>query len=284
MLRALVAILSVVLYGTVAWLFLKRSDAVDFNGWPANSTARRFWTAWLIFLFALSPLTFAAYDMSVWTVAMDSAVTGNPFPPNYVYLPIYAQVLGALLLPFYLLGGATPLARLYLVHIPIFAAYLYCAKLMAEMIPRHADVAPLAIVLAPVTIFYIFFGTNHIVMFACLLAALQMLRLGRCFAAGMLAALGCYKFLLIPTVFVLSVIIVTTAGWKKTMWFCAGGAATLLPSVIYYYVHPEYLVRTLGSAGAMGGHSHHVEPFHAFYLIRDLGGFGDWYVGNRVWL
>ena len=282
--RALVVALSIAIYGTAAWAFATRSAGVDFSRWPADRTVRRFWFGWLVFLFALSPLTFHAGDMRVWVEAMQGAVRGEPFAPTYVYLPIYAQVLGALLLPFAVVGVATPLVCLYVVHIPIFAAYVYCAKLMAEMIPRHADVAPLAIVLAPVTIFYIFFGTNHIVMLACLLVALRMMQLGRSLGSGLFAGLACYKFLLVPTIFVLAVVTIRTAGWRRSRLFIAGALASLVPSVVYYGANSDYLVRTLRSGGGMGGHSHHIEPFHAFYRLRDIAGFEDWYVGRRVWL
>jgi hypothetical protein len=284
MLRALVPILSIAVYVGAAWLFFRRSEAVAFGRWPPDPTARRLWIVWLVFLFALAPLTFHAGDMQVWIGAMESAVTASPFPAGYVYLPVYAQVLGALLLPFQLVGAATPLTHLYVVHLPILVSYLYCAKLMAEWIPRRAGVAPLAIVLGPVTIFFVFFGTNHIVMLACLLGALHLLRRGRLFGAGVLAGLGCFKFLLIPTVLVLAAITARTAGWKRCGLFVAGGLASLLPSALYYLSEPDYLWRTLRSTGGMGAHSHHIEPFHAFYLIRSLGGFESWYVGNRVWL
>jgi hypothetical protein len=215
---------------------------------------------------------------------MHSAILGDPFRPAYVYLPLYAQLLAALFWPFHLLGIRGQLLAMYLVHIPVFAAYLYSAKLMAEMVPRHAGVAPLVIVLAPVTIFYIFFGTNHIVMLACLLAALHMLGRRKFFWAGLLAALGCYKFLLIPTVLVLLVITTAAAGLKSGARFAAGGLASLLPSLVYYFAYPDYLVRTLSSAGGIGGHSHHIEKFHALFLLREVGGFESWYIGNRVWL
>src|SRR6185369_8294239 len=97
--RALVVALSIAIYGTAAWAFATRSAGVDFSRWPADRTVRRFWFGWLVFLFALSPLTFHAGDMRVWVEAMQGAVRGEPFAPTYVYLPIYAQVLGALLLP-----------------------------------------------------------------------------------------------------------------------------------------------------------------------------------------
>ena len=284
MLRALVAVLSLAVYGSLGWALLRRPDAVDFSKWPPDRIARRFWMAWLVFLFTLSPLAYLAFDMTVWTTAMQQALAGDPFEHRYVYLPIYAQVLGALLLPFSLAGAGTQLTFLYIVRAPIFASYLYSAKWMAEMVPRDALTAPLAIVLAPVTIFYIFFGTNHLVMFGCLLAALQMIRLHRWFWAGVLAGLGCYKFLLIPTVFVLTVIVATAGGVKRGMLFVAGGLASLLPSLVYYYYHPEFLVRTLRNAGAIGAHSHKIAPFQPFYRIRDFGGFGSWYLDNRVWL
>jgi hypothetical protein len=99
-----------------------------------------------------------------------------------------------------------------------------------------------------------------------------------------LAGLGCYKFLLIPTVFVLTVIVLTAVGLRRTIRFVAGGAASLLPSFVYYYYYPDYFFRTLGSAGGIGGHCHHIERFHAFHKIRNVGGFEGWYVGNKVWL
>jgi hypothetical protein len=283
-LRALVPALSIALYGGVAWLFWRRSEAVAFGRWPPEPTSRRLWIAWLAFLFAFSPLTFHAGDMQVWIGAMQAAVAAEPFPPGYVYLPVYAQLLGALLLPFQLLGAATPLVQLCVVRLPVLVAYLYCAKLMAELVPQRASVAPLAIVLGPVTIFFLFFGTNHIVMLACLLGALHLQRRGKLFAAGLLAGLGCFKFLLIPTAFVLAAITARSAGLRRCGLLVAGGLASLAPSALYYLAQPELLWRTLGSAGGMGAHSHHIEPFHVFYRVRELGGFESWYVGQRVWL
>ena len=63
--RALVASLSIGIYAAVVWAALTRPAAVDFGAWPSHPIARRFWIGWLIFLFALSPLTYHAGDMSV---------------------------------------------------------------------------------------------------------------------------------------------------------------------------------------------------------------------------
>ena len=91
----------------------------------------------------------------------------------------------------------------------VLAAYALSAGLMVQILPNRSQLAPLGIILAPVTIFYVVWGTNHVVMFFFLLIGLLLVKRRAWFWAGLAIGLACYKFLLLPTAVVLFVIIAT---------------------------------------------------------------------------
>jgi hypothetical protein len=154
-LRAVVALLCLAIYGLAAWWASSHSSS-GFSRWPTNPVARRIWAAWVIFLLALSPLSFHAADMQVWLNAMQAAMVGARFTHDYVYLPVYAQLLAAIALPFHILGINAVFVALYIVRAPVVIGYVVSAHLMSVLATRDSAVAPLAIVLSPVTLFYIF--------------------------------------------------------------------------------------------------------------------------------
>jgi hypothetical protein len=126
-------------------------------------------------------------------------------------------------------------------------------------------------------------GTNHIVMWALLLGAIVALRSRRFLWSGLLASLACYKFLLIPTVLLLGIIVAARFGRRPLTRFASGGALALVPSLIYYAYDPAFFARATGNLGAIGGHSQHLEEFHVLHAFRGIPGLETTYVQGRVW-
>jgi hypothetical protein len=281
--QAIIVLLSALLYGGLIYVLIRHRQWLDFRGWPPHPTLRRIWFLWLLFLAVLAPMAFNSGDMSVWSVSMLRLLDGQLLPEQYVYLPVYAQVLAAVFLPFKLLGLVNAWTVSYVIHIPILLAYVYSAKLMGKAIPDHASIAPLAIVLAPVTLFYILFGTNHIVMWVLLLAALLLLRANRPFAAGIFAVLCAYKLLLIPTLGILGIILLSRTDLRKVGAFVLGGIVGFMSSALYYVGDPSYFSRALSSLGAIGYNSDRIESFHFLYPFREIPGFEVAYVHGKLW-
>jgi len=283
--KAFIALFSLITYITLALLLFKKKHLFDFSKWPPNQTLFMIWVMWLVFIGVLAPLSYYEGDMRVWVSATRNLLEGKLLPAYYVYLPIYAELLASLAWPFHSVGIDSDLFLVYIIHLPMVFSYAYCAKLMSEMIPEKSPLAPLGIVLAPVTVFFIFFGTNHIVMLFCLLASLALLKSKKWFWSGFFALLGCYKFLLIPTIFVLLIIIIRTYKWKGAIPFVLGGLVSLLPSFAYYCHDLQALLRIISHRAAIGSHAGHIEPFHfLFFSSRLMDGFEAWYLGNQVWL
>ncbi len=171
------------------------------------------WCVWVSFLLLAAPLSYHQDDMNVWVTAIQNLLRGNFLPDTYVYLPIYAELLSAIVWPFHLIGLDSSLFIVFVVKWFVIFSYVLCAILMTKIVPEESEIAPLAIVLAPVTIFYIFFGTNHLVMFLSLLISIILIKRKKWFLAGVFAGFSCYKFLLIPTIIVLVLLIVIKEGY-----------------------------------------------------------------------
>jgi hypothetical protein len=221
--------------------------------------------------------------MNVWTSSMRLLLDGAALPSTYVYLPVYAQILAALYAPFAAAGITSVLLASYIVHLPVIMAYLYAPKMMVNLVPEQSTVAPLAIILAPVTIFYLFYGTNNIVMFAFFLGAICCIKQQRWFWSGFLAFLSCYKFLLIPTLLVLLAILHRRCRLNDLKRFYFGGLVSLLPSLLYYVYFPSVLLRELTNMGAIGVHCNHIETFHPLHLFASIEGFERWFIDGHIW-
>ena len=287
--RFFISVFSVITFAAICWVVWKKRELLNFRCWPKNPTLFRIWAGWIVLLILIAPLVYHTGDMEVWLGSITALQGEKPLPDFYVYLPAYAELMAALSWPFVLAGIKSTLFLVYIIKLPVIFSYVYCAKLMSEILPEQSELAPLAIVLAPVTIFYLFYGTNHIVMFFFLLASLVLIKKEKWFWSGFFAFFGCYKFLLVPTIMVLLVLLLIRYGPKKVMLFCLGGVLFLVPSFIYYFYDPASLVRIIANQAAIGGHCSHVEPFHFFFFLNFLWpslwpGFQDLYVGQKIWL
>lgn len=289
----LTSLSSLALYGGLFWLLRSRPwrHGGWLTSWPAHPTFRNAWLLWLGFLALLTPLVYQLDDMQVWTGAIQNLLNGQPLPEGYVYLPFYAQLQAALAWPLRLLGLDNRLALVFLVHWVNLAGYAGCAYLLATLATREelaesaAGLAPLGIVMAPVTVFYLFFGTNHVLMAFGLLAALLALRRGQAFWAGVWMGAACYKLLLVPTAIVLAWVAWKRLGRPAALRFLLGGAAFLLPNLLYYAADPAALARILASQGNIGGHAAQMDWFHFLYIFsRVIPGFEAIYLDGRIWL
>ena len=108
---------------------------------------------------------------------------------------------------------------------------------------------------------------SAVVMLLLLLASLQSLKRGKWILAGVFGGLSCYKFLMMPTILVLIVILVKWRGVGKALKYCVGGLIAAIPSVLYYISDPSKLDRVLQTKAAIGAHSSHIERFHFFYGV-----------------
>jgi hypothetical protein len=158
---------------------------------------------------------------------------------------------------------------------------------MSRYVPDHSEIAPLGIVLAPVTIFYIFFGTNHLLMFLFLLISITLRQKKMWVLSGLFAAIGCYKFMLFPTVFVLFILVIILDGWKNGLKFLLGGTIFLIPNLIYYLFDQNTFLRILQNQAAIGAHSQSIEPFNFFYPLTQflkVKVIKTWYINEKIWL
>lgn len=274
---------SFLLYISLTFVFVKKRNFFKFKQWTTDTTFYRLWVIWCCFVLVLAPLTYLKIDMLVWMDSMNALVSGKLLPYNYVYLPIYAQFLSALYLPFYILRLNSPLLESYIIKLPVLLSYILSARFMAEMIPEHKNLAPIGIILAPMVIFNLFWGRNDIIMFIFLLISLMLLKNKKWFYSGIFASLSCYKFLLLPTIIVLNIIILQKYGRKKLIPFIYGGIIALIPSFIYYFYDPIFLSRLFPTLGSVGGWSKEIHPMHFFYFLKEQPGFKDWYFGSKIW-
>ena len=277
---------SVIIYGGIIWVLCKKRELLDFSRWPANRTLLGIWVIWILSLVLLASLSFIN-DMNIWVGSIIALLQKMYLTFGYVYLPVYSEVLTALAWPFIFTGiaGITSYSFLmFLIHFVVIFAYVYCAKLMSELIPSQSEIAPLGIVLAPVTILYTIMGINHIVMFLLLLASLVLIKKERFIWGGFFGFLSCYKFMSAPTLIVLSIIILWRYGSKKAALFVLGGVISLVPSLIYYCYDPGTLLMILERKANIGGHSKDIDIFSIFYLLSKYKpGFSNWYIGKNVW-
>lgn len=295
----ILSLFSIIVYAALLWIVRRRPSLLDVRGWPQTPTLSRIWAVWLVFLFLLAPLTYHEGDMGVWTEAIENLFQARPLPrpSRYVYLPIYAEFLAALLWPFEQMGLMSHLLMVYVINGFVLFAYIYSTKLMAGLMRDvvgdwdggaglldRVELAPLGVAIAPVTIFYLFFSTNHIVMLFLLLCALTLIRARRWFWAGAFAALSAYKFLLLPTLLVLFVILLTKCRFVDLLLFVLGGLFSLVPSAVYYVYDVEVLSLFLERRAAVGAHSYHVEPFHFFHILtRFVDTFDALYIERQLW-
>jgi hypothetical protein len=146
------------------------------------------------------------------------------------------------------------------------------------------EIAPLAVALNPVTIFYIFFGTNHIVMLCLLLIAIYFFKKEQWLLVGLFSAFAIYKYLLIPTIVLLCFILYLRYNVRKVFIFCAGFVIGLLPNLWYCSLDLTKMLHTINHLGAVGSQSHHIEPFHFLYIFNtDFPFLQDWYVFRGIW-
>ncbi len=281
-----ISISSIMLYAAIVWFGSRERARILswIRQWPQNPTLFAIWLIWLGFLLVFAPLSYHEADMGVWRTSIQNLLNGELLPENYVYLPVYAWLQSALVFPFHLLGWDSPLLIVYVVKWFTILAYAACAALMSGFLPKHSDLAPLGIVLAPVAIFYLFFGANHIVMFLFLLIALILVKKEHWLWAGFFAAFSCYKFLLVPTCITLGILVLWQYGFKNAIRFLLGSAIFMIPNTIYYFFDTATLLRIVTQQAAIGAHAAHIEPFHFFYLISNqFNGFEAWYIGKKIW-
>jgi hypothetical protein len=282
----IISVSSILLYAAIIWFWFKERASILpwIRQWPRHPTLFAIWVIWLAFLLIFAPLSYHEADMGVWRTSIQNMLNRELLPENYVYLPVYAWLQSALVFPFHLLGWDSPLLIVYAVKWFTILAYAACAVLMSRFLLDRSDFAPLGIVLAPVTIFYLFFGTNHIVMFLFLLIALILARKGHWLWAGFFAAFSCYKFLLAPTCITLGILVLWQNGFKRVLQFLVGAAIFLIPNVVYYFFDLSTFLRIVSQQAAIGAHAAHIEPFHFFYVVSSLfEGFEAWYIGKKIW-
>lgn len=279
----IVILSSIIIYGVLLYITVKKRSLLIVN-WPINTDYKSFWFLFLLFLFLFSSFTFQPQDMYVWTEATFSLLEGSKLSTEYVYLPVYALVLSSLLSPFYFFNSISVLLVIYIIKLPVLLSYFFSIKLLVTLLPEQfRSIAPIPIALSPVTIFFIFFGTNHIVMLFLLLLTLYFMKKKHFFLAGVFSSLAIYKFLLIPTIIVLFFIVLFNFSKKSLWYFVLGGFVGLLPNLMYYIYDSQPIVRIVTRLGAVGGHAHHIEPFHFLYIFSGFPGVEYVYVQNKLW-
>jgi hypothetical protein len=275
---------SVIIYATICWVVWKKRELLNLRRWPKDPTLFRIWAGWIVLLVLIAPLSFVALDMGVWVDAIANLLQENLLPNTYVYLPVYAELLTALAAPFDIAALQHTIILIYIIKLVVIFSYVYCAKLMSEILPEQSEIAPLAIVLAPVTIFYIFFGTNHVVMFFFLLASLVLIKKEKWFWGGFFAFFSCFKFLLVPTLLVLLVLLLIKYRLKKVLLFCLGGLLFMVPNIIYYCYDPALLLKIVINQAALGGHCGSIEGFNFFFALNHFyPEFANLYIGQKLW-
>jgi len=280
-----VAVLSVLVYAALLYGLLRYKRWWRILAWPEHPTLRVMWVLWLGFLLVVTPLTYHERDMMNWVDGINSQLQGTLLPEGYVYLPIYAQLHAALLYPIHLFGLDKFTIVVVLIHLLIITAYAFAAGWMVELSPKDKQLAPLATVLAPTTIFFIFFGTNHVVMWALLAAALVLLTQEKYALAGFAAFAGGYKLLLLPVSATLLVFVFNRKGRKKALSYLTGGLVFLLLNVPYYLFDRERLRLLWTARGSTGSYATHLDAFHLFHLIGARApSFETWFLEKHIWL
>lgn len=281
---AFIIILSISTY-VLLFLALRNVRAwIDFILWPEHPTIRILWILWLGFLFIIAPISYHQGDMMNWVNAITSQLHGELLPGNYVYLPLHAQLHAALLYPFTLIGFEKFTLIVYVLHAVLIAAYGFSAGLMTKLTPHNQQLAPLMTVLAPTTIFFLFFGTNHILMWALLAAALYLQEQEQPFWAGFSAFAGGYKLMLLPTSGTLLAFVFLRRGWKQALTFFAGGLTFFVLNLPYFLSDFGRLERMWGSKALLGSYTDRLEPWHLLHLLgARFPEFQRWYLENDVW-
>ena len=279
-----IAILSVLIYGFLFFALSRRKLWLRFIFWPENPTIRLIWGIWLGFLLVIAPLTYHQGDMMNWVGAVESQLNSSVLPDGHAYLPIYAQIHAALLYPLHLIGLDKFTIEVYLIRFLIIGAYSFASGLMVELAPRDKQIAPLVTILAPTTIFFIFWGTNHIVMWALLAAALFLLMQEQYFWAGFAAFAGGYKFLLLPTAITLLIFVFIRKGKAKGIQFLKGASVFLLLNIPYFFFDIERVQLLVSEKANIGSYTNHLDGFHIFYLagVR-WPSFQTWYMEKDIW-
>jgi hypothetical protein len=279
-----IALLSIAFYAFAIWRIRSKERFLEFFRWTDDPTIALFWFVWVLFLFVVAPLLYYYWDMLVWQDTTSRLLNGMTIPRYFVYLPMYAEFLAAVLFPFQLLGIVTPILMHYVINGFVVFAYAYSAKLMSRLIPEKSSIAPLGLILAPMTIYFLFNGNNHVVMLMFLLLSLLNIRENKYLLGGFFAALSCYKFLMIPPVILLTVVLLFRKGFKDFARFSAGGLIVVAFNGIYYLLDPNKLTRIMENRAALGAHSGEIYRFHfLFGLSKVVDGFESWYIGNEIW-
>jgi len=277
-------ILSFIIYFLFFRYIFKPTNLLKLFSWPKDKTLLMFWLGWLGFLFIFAPLSYLEVDMNVWVESIKSLLVGKSLPFDYVYFPIFAQLNAAIAWPFHFLGLSSDFFLTYIVNGGVILAYMLSAKFMADFLVRDSQLAPLAIVLAPVVIFNLFLGSNHIMMFLFILISLILIKKEKWFWAGFFAFLSTYKFLMLPTLLVLLVIVYLGYGWKKTLRFLLGGFLFILPNLVYYLFYPDQLIRIINEKAAIGGRCQHLDPFHFLYYFKyRYLQLEHLYIAKKIW-
>jgi hypothetical protein len=279
--------LSIISYASlVIFLYLFRHQIHFLFTWPTTPITRRMWIMWLLFLAIFAPLSEYPGDMQTWVDGVRYMAAGRQLPFWYVYLPIYSQFMAGLWLPFSVLNPVSAkVVLLYQIHALVLFAYAYSSTMLSRLAPDQREIATLAIIFNPVLLLNVFQGQNHLLMLACLLAALWMIWRERWFWAGFWVALGCYKFMLIPSAAVLTLIVLHRYGWKKLIPYFAGVLMTLIPSAIYYAYYPQRLLEIVSRFGSVGGHAYLIERYHfLFFVSNRIPGFNTFYLEHHIWV
>jgi len=271
-------------YAVLIFALIKWKRWIRLIVWPEHPTVRLVWLMWLGFLVIIAPISYHQSDMMNWVGAIQSQLNGAVLPGGHAYLPVYAQIHAALLLPFYLVGLDKFTIEVYLIHFIIIAAYAFASGLMVALAPRDKQLAPLVTILAPTSIFFIFFGTNHIVMWALLAAALYLLMEEHYFWAGFAAFAGGYKFLLLPTSITLLIFVFIRKGKEKALRFLSGAMVFFVLNVPYYLFDFERALFTFREKANTGSYMYHLDGFHIFHFIETQSqAFQTWYMGKDIW-
>lgn len=250
-----------------------------------NSTGVQYmWFFWVLFLLITTPMCGYIGDMQVWIQALKSVWNFEALEPAYVYLPVYAQTLGAIGLPFVtVFSGSTDIIAIIVIKSVLVAAYAYIPRFLALLAPSSQAQSPLIIIFNPVTIFYLYFGANHILMLSLLVLGVFYISNRRWIIGGVFLGLSMYKYLTAGAVLFLLWKNLQQRQLEQAIKLTVGITAASIPSMLYFLDHTEYLIRILSSFGGIGSHSRSLEPFHFFHFLAHTE-FRVWYTIERGWI
>ncbi len=285
MITIYILILSLIIYTTIIYTAIKHPGLYSINIWPFDKNLRFFWYSWLVFLLILTPFTYNAFDLPVWVISAGNLIKGEILPDKYVYLPVYAMFQAAIAFPFIFFLADIRLLLVFIVKLTVILSYAYLPKIMVSLADKDKHIAPLPLVIAPIIIYYIFFGTNHIVTAFLLASSLLLMKKRRYILAGFLAGLSCYKFLLIPAIVLIFIIIFLKRGARFAIFFFVGIVISFIPSFLYYINDPSRLLKKISSFGAIGAHCVHIEPFHFLFAFKKFFPHLEAiYIHYKIWL